>query len=114
MNDRKFDDTLIKILEKQVIKERWKNKFRMRGKVIDKKITRKGGYMFTVETAKSEYGAIVPKHRKIGFELAKNINVGDLIKVVGDRKIDVIFCDRIQKLDKGILKGKQMKLIINE
>ena len=66
--------------------------------------------MFTVETTKSEYGVVVPKHRKLEFEVAKSINEGDSINVAGDRKIDVIFCDRIQKLDKGVPKGKQTKL----
>ena len=68
--------------------------------------------MFTVQTARSEYGVVVPKYKITEFELAKDINVGDPVKVVGDKKIDVVFCDRIQKLEKGIAEGKQMHLLV--
>lgn len=112
--NKKFDDTLINILKEEVIKERWKNKFRIKGIVVNKRMTKKESFMFTIKTPKSEYDVVVPKYRKLEFEIANNIDKGDSIKITGDKKINVIFCDRIQKLDKGISKGKQMKLVENE
>jgi DNA polymerase II small subunit/DNA polymerase delta subunit B len=110
MDNKRFDDTLLKIIEKEVVKERWKNKFRIKGEVTNKRTTKKGSFMIAIKTAKSEYDVVIPKYKKIQFELAKNINDGDSISIVGDKKINVVFCDRIKILKKGLPKGEQTKL----
>ena len=112
MNNQTFDNTLIKLLERETLIEKWKKKPRIKGEVIRKKITKKGSFMFTIKTTKLDYDIVVPKHRKNEFELAKNIHKGDFIKVTGERNMDVIFCDRIQKLSKNVLKEKQIKLLV--
>lgn len=110
--NKKFDDRLIKLLEKEVIKEQWKKKAKLTGAVIKKGMTKKGSFMFTVKTRKSEYKLVVPQHRKEEFEIAGGINEGDTIKAIGDRQISgLIFCDRIRKLSKGSFDEKQVKLL---
>ena len=74
MNEKKFDDRLIRILEKGVLKEKWKKKLRITGVVTGKRISKKGSFVFTIKTKKSEYDIIVPQHRKDEFELSKEIN----------------------------------------
>jgi len=111
MVHQNFDPTLINILKKEVEREKWINKLRIKGVVIKKRITRKGSFMFTVKTRKSEYDIVVPKFRKKEFEIAESINEGDSIKATGDKSIGVIFCDRIEKLGKPVeLNEKQSKL----
>ena len=111
MNEQKFDDRLIKILEKEVLKERWKKKAKIAGVVIKKRASKKGSFVFTVQTKKSEYDIVVPAHRKKEFELAKNINESDTIKTIGEKQAGgIIFCERIEKLSKSSLDEKQMTL----
>lgn len=113
MNNQKFDDRLLKILEKEVLKEKWKKKIKISGVVIKKRTTKKGSFAFTLKTTKSEYDIVIPQHREEEFELAKSINEGDLIKAIGDKQISgIIFCDRIKKLNKGNFDERQMKLVI--
>lgn len=108
-----FDDRLLKILEKEVLKEKWKKKVRITGTIIKKRTTKKGSLMLTVKTRKSEYEIVVPQYKKELFELAKSINDGDIIKVIGDKQVGgIVFCDVIKKLDKDI--EEQMKLSWNE
>lgn len=110
MNNQKFDDRLIKVLEKEALKERWQKKLRITGEVIRKKITKKGSFMLTIKTRKYEYSVVIPKHRKNEYNMAKNTSEGEFVKVTGEKNIDIIFCDRIQKLNKYIQTEKQMKL----
>ncbi|MBW2977154.1 hypothetical protein KY347_06955 [Candidatus Woesearchaeota archaeon] len=110
MENQGFDDRLLKILEKEVLREKWEKKVKISGKVIRKRTTKKGSFMLKVKTKKSEYNLVVPMHRKSEFELAKNIQEGDMIKAVGDKNIGIIFCDRLKKLNSRI-NEKQMKLL---
>ena len=100
MNNPNFDDRLIRLLEKETEKEKWRKKLIIKGVVTKKKITKKGSFMFTVRTSKSEYDVVVPKHRKKEFELAEKISGGDSIKATGDKSIGVVFCDRLERLCK--------------
>lgn len=112
MNEQKFDDRLIKALEREVLKEKWKKKIRLAGIVVKKRVSKKGSFVFTLKTKKSEYEIVVPEHRKEEFELAKNINEGDMIKVIGDRQASgIIFCERVKKISKSSFDEKQVKLI---
>ena len=112
MNKQKFDDRLIKILEKEVLKEKWKKKLKITGIVLKKRGSKKGSFIFTVKTKKSEYGLVVPEHRKEEFELAKGINEGDTIKAIGDRQVSgIVFCDRIKRLNENDFQEKQIKLL---
>lgn len=112
MNEQKFDDRLLKLLEKEVLKEKWKKKARIVGLVIRKRASKKGSFVFTVQTKKSEYDIVVPEHRMQEFEIAANINEGDVIKAIGDRQASgIIFCERIKKLSKSSFDERRMKLL---
>ncbi len=71
MNHPDFDGRLLRILEKEVEKEKWKKKLRIAGIVTNKRLTKKGSFMLTVKTKRTEYDIVVPMHRKNEFELAK-------------------------------------------
>ena len=59
---------------------------------------------------KSEYNIVVPQYKKNEFESINNINEGDVVKVIGDEQVSgVIFCDRIEKLNKSSFDEKQIK-----
>lgn len=105
-----FDDRLLKILEGEVLKEKWKKKVKIVGLVISKRMTKKGSIMLKVKTRKSEYDVVVPQYKQNEFEIAKDINEGDSIKVIGDRQVSgLIFCDVIKRLN---VDKKQMKLSV--
>ena len=111
MNNQNFDDRLIKLLEKEVLRERWKKKFRITGTIIKKRTSKKGSFIFTVKTIKSEYDIVVPQHKKDEFESSKHIKEGDTIKAIGDMQAGgIIFCDNIKKLNKDPIRN-QMKLV---
>jgi len=105
-----FDDTLLKILEKEVEKEKWKKKARIKGIVVNKRFTKKGSIMLTIRARKLEYDVVVPQHRKEEFEVAQNIREKDFVSIIGEKAINVIFCERIKLLNKDFSKQKQMKL----
>lgn len=106
--NQNFDDRLLRILDKEVLKEKWKKKFRITGTVIGKRVTKKGSFMLIIKTRKSEYGIVVPQYKEAEFELAKNINEDDIIKVIGDKQVSgIIFCNMIEKLNKV----NQMRLL---
>ncbi len=112
MENIKFDDRLLKILEKEVLKEKWKKKARIIGVVQRKRVTKKESFLFNVKTLKSEYDIVVPQYKKEEFEIASNIKEGDTIKVIGDKQVSgIIFCDRIKRIGKND-KEKQMKINI--
>lgn len=107
-----FDDTLLRILEKEVEKEKWSKKARIKGTVINKRFTRKGSIMLTIRAKKYEYDIVVPKHREIEFEVAQHIKEKDFVSIIGEKAINVVFCERIELLNKDSSKQKQMKLVI--
>lgn len=106
-----FNDTLLKILEKEVEKEKWRMKFRKKGTIINKRLTKKGSIMLTIKSKAEEYDIVVPKHRRKEFETAKNLGKDDCVSVIGDKKIGVVFCERIKIISKEFLPKNQMKLI---
>lgn len=111
MTDQNFDNRLLKLLEKEVLIEKWKKKSKIMGLVISKNKTKKGSFMLKVKTKKSKYDVVVPIHRKEEFDFAKNVKEGDTIKVIGDKQLSgIIFCDRIKKLNKSSFNEKQVKL----
>lgn len=106
-----FDDRLLKILEEEVLKEKWKKKIRITGTVTEKKITKRGSFMFAIKTERNEYDIIIPKYKTDEFELASGISKGDVIKVIGDRQISgLVFCDVIQMLSKMGINENQSQL----
>ena len=110
MIQQNFDDRLLKLLEKEVLKEQWKKKLKISGTVIKKRTSKKGSFVFTVKTRKSEYDIVVPQYKKNEFESINNINEGDVVKVIGDEQVSgIIFCDRIEKLNKSSFDEKQIK-----
>ncbi|MBI2647377.1 hypothetical protein HYW99_02780 [Candidatus Woesearchaeota archaeon] len=112
MLNQNFDDRLLRLLEKEVLREKWKKKLKIAGIVIKKRISKKGSFILTIKTRKSEYDIVVPEHKKDEFELAKCINEGDIIKVIGDKQIGgIIFCDRIERLSKNSFNEKQIRLM---
>jgi len=111
MKEIKFDDRLLKILEKEVFKEKWKKKIRIIGIVNGKRITKRGSFVLNVKTPKSEYEIVIPQYKKELFNLAEEISAGCLIKITGDRQAGgIIFCDKIEVLKKE--NGHQTKLLI--
>jgi len=110
VEERKFDDRLLKILEEEVMKERWKKKIKITGIITKKRLTKKGSFVLTIKTKSSEYDVVVPQYKGDLFNSAKNINEGDSIKVIGDKQTNgIIFCDKIGKFSKEY--EKQLNLI---
>lgn len=100
---------LIETLERMKAEEKWKRKARHSGEIIKKNITGKGNIFFVIKKPKYDVNAVVPKHRRKEFELAKGLKLGDRVSIIGEEKINLVICDRIKKISKNI-GGKQTKL----
>ena len=112
MTNPNFDNRLMKILEKEVMKERWKKKLRVIGVVLKKKATRKGSYMINIKTKKSQYDVVIPQYKAEEFQIAKDINEGDIIKIIGDKQVGgIVFCDKIEKITKEKYNDKKLKIL---
>lgn len=110
MPDKRFDDSLIKLLKGEAAKEKWKGILRLKGFVLEKKVITKGKrkkrtkITLTVKTATKQYEIPVPERLKKKVESA--ISEGDKVKVIAGRKFGSIICYGIKKIDKE----KQLQL----
>jgi|SRR3989338_7753173 len=95
-----FDPTLINYLREEVEKERWEKKLKINGRVKEKKLSKKGSIILTIEDSKAEHLVIIPKFRQEEYKTAQSINEGDLVYVVGEKKTNAMFCEKIEIIEK--------------
>lgn len=105
-----MDDRLIKTLEKMTTQEKWVRKARHKGEVIKKKLTKKGNILFVIKKPLYDVNVVVTKNRKKEFELAQSLKVGDVISIIGEKKVNLVICDRLKKINEDVDDKKQSKL----
>lgn len=90
---------LFEVFDELRAEEKWRNKARLKGITIDKKITKNGHLMLTIKKRKYDQTVIVIKQKEKLFNKANNLKIGDQVYIVGERKLDVVFCDVLKILD---------------
>ena len=99
MQSQKFDDTLIRILEEEVQKEKFAKKAKIKGKLIQKWLSKKGNIMLAVSTKGNKYEVVVPQYKIKEYKLADSISEGSIIKIIGDERLSgIIYCDLIEMI----------------
>lgn len=98
-----FDDSLLKVLDEEVAKERARKQAKIRGIIKDKKITKNSNIILIIGKGKFEYVVLVNKNREELFDLAKKLDVNDEIYARGDKGVNVIFADKLELISKANL-----------
>jgi len=104
-----MDNALIKTLDKMAVQEKWIRKARHKGEIIKKKPTKKGNILLVIKKPMYDINVVVPKNREKEFELAQNLKVGDSISVIGEKKVNLVICDRLKRI-KDAERGEQTKI----
>ena len=110
-----IDNSLINKLAELVKKEKkikeFKKRLRVRGKLIAKRMTKKGNITLRVKNAEDELKFIVIKSHKETFALAEKIAIGRSVSVTGIPKLRMIICTKLKILAKGIDESRQRRLV---
>lgn len=109
-----IDTTLIDALKVLADKEKkikeYKRRLRIKGKLIAKGKTNKGNITLKVEKEGENYSFTVIKSHKERFALAEKLQIGRNVSIEGIPKFRMIICTRLKALDRGLTKGKQIRL----
>ena len=109
-----IDTTLIDTLKVLADKERkikeYKRRLRVKGKVTAKGTTKKGNITLTIQKDEDDFKFTVLKFHKERYVLAEKLKIGRSVSIEGIPKFRMIICTRLKTLDRGLMKGKQVKL----
>ena len=99
-----IDRTLINRISELARKEKkvkeFKNRVRVKGKIIKKGRTKKGSIKLIIQKADDKYNFVVIKTHKENFALAERLEVGSFVSVVGISKFRAIICTQLKQLHK--------------
>jgi len=108
------DNKLISILNKMVNEEKTKKFYRTRpmikGRITEKKTTKKGNIKLTIQKGEKEISFTVLKTHKEKFALAEKLNIGNSVSAAGIPKFRLNICTKLQPEMKYIDNSRQMKL----
>ena len=95
-----MDNRLLKILEEEVAKEKDRKKARVKGIVTNKKISKNNNIILIVNKTDYEEAVLINKNKENLFKIAENTGIGDLIYFEGERKVNIIFGDKLEIVSK--------------
>lgn len=84
---------------------------RIKGKIRENTLTKKGNIKLSINNNKSEISFIVLKKHKERFETAEKLSVGSSVYAHGIKKLRMNICTKIMSLAKGVDDSKQMRLV---
>ena len=109
-----IDRTLINILDGMVKEKKQKDFYRTRprikGRIIEKKTTKKGNIHLTIQKGDKEVSFTILKTHKERFALAEKLAVGNTVSAAGIPKFRMNICTQLQPVLKEIDDSRQMKL----
>ncbi len=111
MVDTKLIDKLKVLAEKEKKLNEYKKRFRLKGKLVGKSITKKGNMSFRIKRQEEVHSITVLKSHKETYALAQKIPIGRYVSVIGIVRLRVIICTKLKVLDKGVDESMQTKLI---
>jgi len=110
-----MDYKLINIIGKMAVKEKqakfYKSRPRIKGKIIEKSLTKKGNIRLIIGNNKNRMRFIILKKHKERFETAERLSVGSSVYAHGIKKLRMNICTKINPLAKGVDDSKQMRLV---
>ena len=98
----KIDKTLLNTLSALARKEKkgkeFSRRLRVKGKVIDKGLTKKGNVKLVVQRGEDKYSFVIIKSHKERYALAEKLTKGSLVSAEGINKFRTIICTKLQQL----------------
>jgi len=98
-----FDNTLLKILDKETAKEKLRKQARIQGKIKEIKYSKNSNLILIIETSRGREAALVNKNREEMFKLAEKLRANDEVYIRGDRDVNIVFCDELKIIKKANL-----------
>ena len=95
--------------EQQKSKE-FKKKLRVRGKVQEKSLTKKGNIKLKIKTGENVFKIVILKSHKDNFQLAENLLINSSVYAEGIPKLGFILCTKLNLLTREIDESEQIKL----
>ena len=103
-------DTLKVLVDQEKKVKEYKRRIRVKGRIIAKGKTKKGNITLKIEKEGEGCNFTVIKSHKERFALAEKLEIGKSASIEGIPKFRIIICTRLKAADKGLAKGKQIKL----
>jgi hypothetical protein len=91
-------------------KEFFRTRPRIKGKIKEKKTTKKGNITLTIQKGEKEVSFTILKSHKERFALAEKLAVGNTVSAVGIPKFRINICTQLKPLMKETDNSRQMKL----
>ncbi|MBI2137618.1 hypothetical protein HYU12_03810 [Candidatus Woesearchaeota archaeon] len=110
MIDTTLIDTLKAIADKEKKLKEYQRRLRIKGKLIAKGRTKKGNITLKIDKEGEDYSFVVIKSHKERYALAEKLQIGRSVSIEGKPKFRMIICTRLKALDKGLMKGNQIRL----
>jgi len=109
-----IDETLLNILD-EMVKEKKQKEFyrtrpRIKGKIKEKKMTKKGNITLTIQKGDKEISFTILKNHKERFALAEKLNIGHTVSAAGIPKFRMNICTQLKQVMKEADNSRQMKL----
>lgn len=96
-----FDNTLLKILDKETAKERYEKQAKIKGKVKEIKYSKNNNLILIIQASRGEEAVLVNRNKKEIFKLAEKLNANDEVYARGDRDVNIVFCDELKMINKA-------------
>ena len=100
----KIDKTLLNTLSVLARKEKKSKEFsrriRVKGKVIDKGLTKNGNVKLVIQKGEDKYGFVIIKSHKERDALAEKLTKGSLVSAEGINKFRTIICTKLRKISR--------------
>ena len=109
--DTKLLDKIKILADKERKIKEYKRRFRIKGKVVTKGMTKNGNISLTIGKDEDTYKFTVLKSHKERYALAEKLKIGKSVSIEGIPKFRMIICTRMKIIEKGIDRNKQIKLI---
>ena len=110
MIDTTLIDTLNVLADKERKIKEYKRRLRIKGKIAAKGTTKKGNLTLTIEKDEDNFKFTVIKSHKERYALAEKLQIGRSVSIEGISKFRMTICTRLKAIDRGLMKGKQVKL----
>jgi len=110
MIDTTLLDTLKVLVDKEKKVKEYKRRIRVKGRIIAKGKTKKGNITLKIEKEGEDYNFTVIKSHKERYALAEKLQIGRSVSIEGIPKFRMTICTRLKAVDRGLMKGKQIKL----
>ena len=109
-----FDRTLLNRLEKlcaeQQKSKEFKKRLRIKGKIQEKSLTKKGNLKLRIKKGENVFKIVVLQNHKEKFKLAENMVVNSSVYAEGLPKLGFILCTKLNLLTREIDESEQIKL----